>query len=90
MGYSLIMMIEEQTTRENQGEDTMSRQVSNTIVADVDDMAGEVQDALHAWFDECNEPVKTRTYEDAGVLTRDTGLVVEVSGKKFYITIQEA
>ena len=46
-----------------------------------------VADALAAYAEEAGTEIKTRTYEDAGLLTRDKGLVVELEGNKFQVTI---
>ena len=47
-------------------------------------------DALAAYAEEAGTEIKTRMYEDSGMLTRDKGLVVEVEGSKFQITIVQA
>jgi len=47
-------------------------------------------DALASYAEEAGTEIKTRTYEDAGVLTRDKGLVIEVEGSKFQLTIVKA
>ena len=47
-------------------------------------------DALATYAEEAGAEIKTRTYDDAGVLTRDKGLVVEVAGSRFQITIVKA
>jgi hypothetical protein len=50
-------------------------------------MENILTDALAAYAEEAGKAFKVRTYEDAGMLTRDKGLVVEVEGSKFQITI---
>ena len=47
-------------------------------------------DALELYADQAGTAIKTRTYEEVGMLTRDKGLVVEVDGSKFQITIVRA
>jgi hypothetical protein len=49
-----------------------------------------VADALAAYADEAGTEIKRRTYEDAGLVTRDKGLMVEVEGSRFQITIVKA
>ena len=46
-----------------------------------------LMDALTAYAEEAGKDFKVRTYEDAGLLTRDKGLVVEVEGSRFQLTI---
>ena len=53
-------------------------------------MQNIVADALAAYAEEAGTEIKTRTYEDAGMLTRDKGLVVEVEGSRFQLTIVKA
>jgi hypothetical protein len=53
-------------------------------------MQNILTDALAAYADEAGTEIKTRTYEDTGMLTRDKGLVVEVEGSRFQITIVQA
>ena len=49
-----------------------------------------LQDALYLSEEEGNISLQNvMTFEDAGLLTNDTGIVIQVSGKKFNITIQE-
>lgn len=50
-------------------------------------MQNILSDALSAYAEEAGKVFKVRTYEDAGILTRDKGLVVEVEGSKFQLTI---
>lgn len=50
-------------------------------------MENILTDALAAYAEEAGTEIKTRTYEDAGLLTRDKGLVVEVEGSTFQLTI---
>jgi hypothetical protein len=50
-------------------------------------MQNILTDALATYADEAGKKFKVRTYEDTGMLTRDKGLVVEVEGSKFQITI---
>lgn len=59
-------------------------------VEDEDEMVEEIDAALHSWFQEFGTSVKTQEFREAGVLTRDSGLVVTVDGKRFYVTVQEA
>ena len=47
-------------------------------------------DALEAYAAEAGKTFKIRTYEDAGLLTRDKGLVVEIEGSRFQLTIVKA
>lgn len=53
-------------------------------------MQNILTDALEAYAEEEGTHVKIRTYEDAGLLTLDTGLVVEVNGSTFQLTIVKA
>lgn len=50
-------------------------------------MQNILADALAAYSEEAGTVIKTRSYDDAGLLTRDTGLVVEVEGSRFQLTI---
>ncbi|MBX3347778.1 MAG: hypothetical protein KF747_03455 [Nitrospira sp.] len=50
-------------------------------------MQNILADALEAY---AGTNVKIRTYEDAGMLTRDKGLIVEVEGSRFQLTIVKA
>jgi hypothetical protein len=47
-------------------------------------------EALWSYADRTGTDIKTRTYEDAGLLTRDKGVIVEVEGSRFQITIVKA
>ena len=47
-------------------------------------------EALLAYAEGTGSEIKTRTYEEAGLLTRDNGLVVEVEGSRFQLTIVKA
>lgn len=47
-------------------------------------------EALESYAEEAGTDIKTRTYEEAGLLTRDTGLVVDVNGTAFQLTIVKA
>ena len=47
-----------------------------------------VADALASYAEEAGTEIKTRTYEDTGLLTRNKGLVVEVEGSRFQLTIR--
>jgi len=49
-----------------------------------------VADALASYAEEAGTVIKTRTYEDTGLLTRDKGLIVEVEGSRFQLTIVKA
>jgi hypothetical protein len=53
-------------------------------------MQNILRDALASYADEAGTVIKTRTYDDAGLLTRDKGLVVEVEGSRCQITIVRA
>lgn len=50
-------------------------------------MQNILTDALASYAEEAGAVIKTRTYEDAGILTRDKGLLVEVEGSRFQLTI---
>ena len=49
-----------------------------------------LSDALAAYAEEAGTVIKTRTFEDVGILTSDKGLVVEVEGSRFQLTIVKA
>ena len=49
-----------------------------------------LMDALSAYAEEAGTQFKTRTFEDVGILTSDKGLVVEVEGSRFQLTIVKA
>jgi hypothetical protein len=53
-------------------------------------MQNILTEALETYAEEAGTEIKTRTFEDAGLLTRDTGLVVEVNGSTFHLTIVKA
>ena len=53
-------------------------------------MQNILTDALEAYADEAGKTFKIRTFEDAGLLTRDNGLVVEIEGSTFQLTIVKA
>jgi hypothetical protein len=53
-------------------------------------MQNILTDALEAYAEEERTPLKIRTFEDVGLLTRDTGLVVEINGSTFQLTIVKA
>jgi len=53
-------------------------------------MQNIVADALATYAEEAGTEIKTRTYEEAGILTRDKGLIVEVEGSRFQLTIVKA
>jgi|CXWL01.1.fsa_nt_gi hypothetical protein len=53
-------------------------------------MQNILTDALEAYADEEGKTFKIRSYEDAGLLTRNTGLIVEVEGSTFQLTIVKA
>ena len=44
-------------------------------------------DALAAYAEEAGTQFKTRTFEDVGILTSNKGLVIEVEGSRFQLTI---
>jgi len=46
-----------------------------------------LEEALLSYAEGTGTEIKTRTYEDAGMLTRDKGVVVEVEGSRFQLTI---
>lgn len=50
-------------------------------------MQNILTDALASYAEEARTVITTRTYEDVGMLTRDNGLVVEVEGSRFQVTI---
>lgn len=47
-------------------------------------------EALLSYAEGTRTDIKTRTYEEAGLLTRDNGLIVEVEGSRFQLTIVKA
>lgn len=53
-------------------------------------MMNILTESLEAYAADEGTNVKVRAYEEAGLLTRDTGLVVEVEGSRFQITIVKA
>ena len=53
-------------------------------------MQNILTDALAAYAEEAGKDFKVRTFEDIGMLTRDKGLVVEIEGSKFQLTIVQA
>jgi hypothetical protein len=53
-------------------------------------MENILADALAAYAEEAGTVIKTRTYDDAGILTHDKGLIVEVESSTFQITIVQA
>ena len=53
-------------------------------------MQNILTDALEEYAKDAGTNFKIRTYEEAGVLTRDNGLVVEVEGSRFQLTIVKA
>ncbi len=50
------------------------------------DLVWQVSEALHDALDSYDD-VNVRTFEDAGLLTRDKGLIVTVDGDEFLLTI---
>lgn len=53
-------------------------------------MQNILTDALEEYAKEAGTNFKIRTYEEAGLLTRDNGLVVEIEGSRFQLTIVKA
>jgi hypothetical protein len=53
-------------------------------------MQNILTDALELYADQAGTAIKTRTYDEAGMPTRDKGLVVEVEGSTFQITIVQS
>ena len=53
-------------------------------------MMNILTEALETYAEEGETDIKTRTYEEAGLLTRDTGLVVDVNGTAFQLIIVKA
>jgi hypothetical protein len=53
-------------------------------------MQNILTDALEEYAKEAGTNFRIRTYEEAGLLTRDNGLVVEVEGSRFQLTIVKA
>ena len=53
-------------------------------------MQNILSEALELYADDAGTEIKTRTYEEAGLLTRDNGLIVEVEGSTFQLTIVKA
>ena len=53
-------------------------------------MQNILADALASYAEEAGKHIKVRSYEDTGMLTADKGLVVEVEGSKFQLTIVKA
>jgi hypothetical protein len=54
------------------------------------DMQNVLDEAIGCWCDESRgleEEVSVRTYEDAGMLTMNKGLVVTIGGNEFQVTI---
>jgi hypothetical protein len=47
-------------------------------------------DVLGEYAEDTGTTVKIRTYEEAGLLTQDTGLVVDIEGSRFQLTIVKA
>lgn len=54
------------------------------------DMEDILTNALEEYAKEVGTKFKIRTYEEAGLLTRDNGLIVEVERSRFQITIMKA
>lgn len=39
---------------------------------------------------ETDEDAEVKSFKEAGMLTNDTGIVIDTDGKRFIVTIQEA
>jgi len=46
-----------------------------------------ITDALELYVEDTDEALRVQTFEEAGVLTNNTGLVVDIDGAKFHLTI---
>ena len=60
-----------------------------------DDVIDMITEALYMYHDEYgsddpDESIGIRTYDEVGMLTRDSGMVLTIGYKKFQITIVEA
>ena len=60
-----------------------------------DDVIDMITEALYMYHDEYgsddpDESIGIRTYDEVGMLTRDSGMVLTIGDKKFQITIVEA
>ncbi|KPL72246.1 hypothetical protein ADN00_15630 [Ornatilinea apprima] len=49
-----------------------------------------IANAIYMWLDEEDCDASISTYEQAGVLTNNEGLVVTINGKKFQVTVVRA
>ena len=53
-------------------------------------MQNILTDALELYADQAGTAITMRTYDEVGMLTRDKGLVVDVEGSTFQITIVQS
>ncbi len=75
----------------------MHEKVFETLLLDLIDFAADITEGdaddlgLDLGIDNDWSNAKVRTFEEAGVLTTDTGLVITLAnGDQFYVTIQGA
>lgn len=65
---------------------------NNTLKIDAEILQEVLMELLYASdevYENMSDNIEIRTFEEAGVLTYNKGLVVNWNGKKFHITITE-
>jgi len=58
--------------------------IAESLSEFTEDIIASGRESVHG-FDDSGAEIET--YEDAGILSRDAGLVIRIAGKKFYVTI---
>jgi hypothetical protein len=58
--------------------------LADALTEFADNQIAAGRESMHGFDDNGAE---IETYEDAGILSRDAGLVIRIAGKKFYVTI---
>ena len=69
----------------------MNKQAFSDLLQNLIDTAAEMNDTDNVYIDGEWQDASTQTFEDIGLLTNNTGLVIRLNdGSRFYLTIQEA
>jgi len=65
-------------------ESDLALTIADALEEFVENQIASGRESLHG-FDE--DGVDIKTYEYAGILSRDAGLVIRIAGKRFFVTI---
>lgn len=88
--YQLVGSMRARGLAESQAYDQAEELMEAPMELNEGNMQNILTDALEVYAEEERTPLKIRTFEDVGLLTRDTGLVVEINGSTFQLTIVKA